>query len=82
MNVGVGTQFQNWVVIGVNGRRATCQCRCGNARVLSCDAIADGSAAHSCGCSPLSPEQSSTARADIAQYKREREIKRMAMRTP
>jgi hypothetical protein len=67
-SVAIGQRFNDWKVINVepNGARAICECACGATRILSARALADGTAAPSCGCRALSREQLRALRAEAA----------------
>lgn len=57
MIVAPGTKYGSWIVLGVQGRSATCACKCGAVRILNIEAIASGEAAPSCGCAPLTRQE-------------------------
>jgi hypothetical protein len=73
--IAAGATFGSWRVASVNGRAATCVCRCGTARVIAVDAIANGSAAPSCGCAPLTTPQIEARREEVEQRQRRRDLK-------
>jgi hypothetical protein len=74
INVTPGARVGHWRVLGLDGhRRATCQCRCGNIRVLAVDALASG-ASTSCGCAPPTAEAARKARVEAEQHRRVREL--------
>jgi hypothetical protein len=77
MSVVAGTRINNWTVINVdpNGARCVCECRCGTTRILSTRALADGTAAPSCGCLALTREQLRALRAEAASEGRLREAR-------
>jgi hypothetical protein len=52
----VGQQFGDWTILGIDGRRAVCRCRCKEVRVVAADALLSGMST-SCGCAPLSADQ-------------------------
>ena len=62
-SIAAGVTINNWLVASVNGRAATCQCKCGSLRVISIASLLDGTAAPSSGCAPLSSEQVALRRA-------------------
>jgi hypothetical protein len=67
-----GTTIGHWLVLGVNGRRAGCRCRCGIVREISIDALIAGDST-SCGCMPPSAQQSAVMRRDGAERERRRD---------
>ena len=75
MTATIGQRFGNWEVFGLDasGRRASCGCVCGSVRILSTDALLNGTAAPSCGCTPLSAPQLEALRQATAQEQRRRE---------
>jgi hypothetical protein len=74
-SIAVGQRFGAWEVVGVEGRRASCRCRCGVVRAISVDAIVAGTAAPSCGCAPLSRRQFETLHGEASLRKRRRALK-------
>jgi hypothetical protein len=68
-----GATFGHWRGVKVDGRAATCVCRYGTARVIAVDAIANGTAAPSCGCTPLTSPQIEARREEVEQRQRRRE---------
>jgi hypothetical protein len=69
----VGTKVGNWQTLNLDGKRATCICVCGVARVLSTAALLDRSCAASCGCAALTPEQIAQQRGEAERQRRQRE---------
>jgi hypothetical protein len=59
--ISAGQRIGHWLVIVVNGRRATVRCRCGQIREVALDALIDKSSV-SCGCSPLSLPKNNSSR--------------------
>jgi hypothetical protein len=70
----VGQQFGEWTIIGIDGKRAGCRCRCGAIRILAVDAIESGSVAPSCGCI-VSREQAAAMRDEALERQRLRDQK-------
>jgi hypothetical protein len=64
-----GARVHHWLIVAVDGRRATCRCRCGEVRVIALDALADGHCT-SCGCSTPTPEKMKALREDYKDQKR------------
>jgi hypothetical protein len=71
----VGAKVGSWEVLGLDGKRAHCVCACGVVRALAIASLIDGSAASSCGCAPLSPEQAAQQRGETERQERERELR-------
>jgi hypothetical protein len=63
--------FGHWIVLAVEGRRATCRCRCQTIRIIAVAALLDGSAASSCGCAPMTAteQQGQQRREQIAEWR-------------
>jgi hypothetical protein len=55
--IAVDQKVGHWRVVKINGRQATCVCRCGTARILNIDELARRTAALSCGCVAISNEE-------------------------
>jgi hypothetical protein len=64
-----GVMIGHWLVLGVNGHRAGCRCRCGVIREVSVDALASGQST-SCGCAPPSADQIAETRKAKADQER------------
>jgi hypothetical protein len=71
----IGVKIGNWEILSVDGKRAHCACACGTVRVLAVTSLLDGSAAPSCGCAPLSPEQAALRRGEAERQQRQRELR-------
>ena len=63
----------HWRVVKIDGRRTTCVCQCGTARILNTDELENRTAVQSCGCSPVSAEefQQMKKAEDFARWRRE-----------
>jgi hypothetical protein len=64
-----GATINNWLVASVNGRAATCQCKCGSLRVISIASLLDRTAAPSCGCAPPSRGQAAQQRTEAGRQR-------------
>jgi hypothetical protein len=73
--IAAGVKVGSWLVARIEGRAATCQCRCGSLRVLVVASLVDGSAAPSCGCQPLSPGEVAQQRSEAARQRLRRDLK-------
>lgn len=71
----IGRSFGHWQVLTVIGRRATCACCYGAVRVISVDALENGSGAPSCGCAPLTAAQLRIRAEEEAQRERRRDLR-------
>ena len=48
-----GSWVGDWHIVTTDGKRVSAVCRCGTVRLMGAEALADGSAAKSCGkCTP------------------------------
>jgi hypothetical protein len=67
----VGRRFGRLTAVGTDdcGKRIGCVCDCGQSRILALDALEAG-ATRSCGCEPLSREQSRALRAETDRRRR------------
>ena len=75
MTTKIGQHFAHWTIVDIDeaGRRAICECVCGNHRALFVAALVDGSAATSCGCRALSRQQRDEQYAEVEQRQRRRD---------
>jgi len=58
-----GQKIGHWHILAVDGRSATCVCRCKQVRVVSVEVL-EGGASTSCGCRPLQDNQVKNLRAE------------------
>jgi hypothetical protein len=72
-NIKSGDRVHNWQIIAVDGRRATCRCRCGEIRIIAVDALAEGHCT-SCGCSTPTPQKMAALREGYKDQKRRRDF--------
>jgi len=75
--IAPGAHFGHWLIVAVQGRRATAQCRCGAFRQLPVVSIADGYAPSSCGCSARTPAERNAMRREIGEHQQRREQQRL-----
>jgi hypothetical protein len=70
-----GAAFGSWTItsIDASGKRATCVCVCGVARVISVQALKSGSAAPSCGCAAPTREHIKAIREEATRRRRQRD---------
>jgi hypothetical protein len=55
--IAVDQKVGHWRVLVLDGRHATCMCRCGTVRILNTDDLANRTTALSCGCAPVGAEE-------------------------
>jgi hypothetical protein len=76
-NITPGQRIGAWEILSVDptGKRAACSCVCKAVRILSTDALLNGTAMPSCGCQQLSPAQQQALRAEAEEQDRRRDLK-------
>ena len=67
-----GQRIHHWTIVSVAGRRVTAQCRCKTIRIVTLDALLDGTCS-SCGCSTPSLQKLRAVREAKEEQKRQRE---------
>jgi hypothetical protein len=70
--IAADQKYGNWRVLVIDGRHATCICRCGTVRIFNADGLLDGTAARSCGCTRSNEDFQIMKKAeDFARWRRE-----------